>query len=418
MKLTLNESEKKDILSLYEISTKNVAIVGALSLQENYVIFLDNLYDVKQKKLIGNIWESFDNFKIFFNDTPKNLNESLINIQKEINSFVLLESKMNLQLFKSQFILMREQEGFMDKVTSGAKNLGNWAVEKGKEAVQGTTNVIKKSVQGVKDAASKFSQGEWMDAIKIVGKGVLYLARKLRDALYHPVGMILDAILVASGIGKAAQFVIWAIVVILDIYELVSGNYPQGETFYSKLLFTGVDLIGLVFAGAAAKTAKGTIGNFVRSFGKSAETMKAGIKQSPKVQGIVKQMGESLNKAPNLINQASQYLAKKAPSIHKWMSGLMSGLSKFLKKIADFLAFLGQGTIKAGGAVLSAPTKLGTKVASKLGAGVETATKIGAGAGAALTAGGVTYALDKPTNKPIEQSISFNDTGLDFENSL
>lgn len=414
MKMILSESEKKDILSLYDISTNNVAIVEALSLQENYVIFLDNLYDVKQKKLVGNIWESFDRFKLFFNDTPKNLNESLLEFQKEINSFVLLENKTNLQILKSQFILMNEQDGMMDKITGGIKSFGNWATQKGKEAIQGTKDVVNKTIQGAKDFANKFSQGEWMDALSIVKKGVVYLARKLRDALYHPVGMILDAILVASGIGKTAQFVIWAIVVVLDIYELVSGDYPEGQNLYSKLLFTGVDILGLVFAGVAAKGAKGVVGNFVRSFGKSAETMRAGIKQSPKMQGLVKQMGESLNKVPSLINQASQYLAKKAPSIHKWISGLMSGVSKFLKKIADFLAILGQGTIKAGGKVLSAPGKAIQKGVQKLGASTATAAKTSAIAtGGGLTAG-LAYAMDKPQGS----DITFDNAEFDFSQGL
>lgn len=416
--MIISQSEKKDILLQYNPEKGKVAITSLLSLNENYVIFLDEMYDIKNKKFLGNVWESFDNLKIFFNDVPRGLNENLIQIKKDINSIVLLESKTQLQFLKSQFILLNEQ-GVLDSITTGAKNFGNWAVEKGKEAVQGTKEVVSKSVQGVKDLASKFSQGEWMQAVDIVKKGTLYLARKLRDALYHPVGMVLDAILVASGIGKSAQFVIWAIVVALDIYELTSGQYPEGQNFYTKLLFTGVDIIGLVFAGVAAKTAKGVVGNFVRTFGKNLQTMKAGIQKSPAMKGIITQMSSSLGKAPKLLEQASQWLATKSPTIHKWVSGLLTKVSGFIQKIVETLAYLGQGTIKAGMTLVNAPGKAIAKTAQTLGTSAKTAGKISQGAVGVGLATGLSYGLAGTSNtKQDYSSVSFDDTGIDFNQSL
>jgi hypothetical protein len=300
------------------------------------------------------------------------------------------------------------EEGFMD-----------WAYQKGKEAVQGTKQVIQKSIQGAKDAYSKFSQGEWMQALDIVKKGTLYLARKLRDALYHPVGMVLDAILVASGIGKAAQFVIWAIVVALDIYELTTGQYPEGQNLYTKLLFTGVDMIGLVFAGVAAKTAKGVVGAFVRGFGKNLQTMRAGIQKSPAMIKIVDKIKSSLDKVPGLLSQASQWLATKSPTIHKWVSGLITKVSGFIKKIVDTLAYLGQGAIKGGAAVVSAPGKIITKTAQKLGASAPNAAKISQGAIGVGLAGGISYGLDGKSNAEGDfASVSFDDIPHDFSQGL
>jgi hypothetical protein len=405
--MIISQSEKKDILLQYNPEKGKVAITSLLSLNENYVIFLDEMYDIKNKKFLGNVWESFDNLKIFFNDVPRGLNENLIQIKKDINSIVLLESKTQLQFLKSQFILLNE-EGFLD-----------WASQKGKEAVQGTKQVIQKSIQGAKDAYSKFSQGEWMQALDIVKKGTLYLARKLRDALYHPVGMVLDAILVASGIGKAAQFVIWAIVVALDIYELTTGQYPEGQNLYTKLLFTGVDMIGLVFAGVAAKTAKGVVGAFVRGFGKNLQTMRAGIQKSPAMIKIVDKIKSSLDKVPGLLSQASQWLATKSPTIHKWVSGLITKVSGFIKKIVDTLAYLGQGAIKGGAAVVSAPGKIITKTAQKLGASAPNAAKISQGAIGVGLAGGISYGLDGKSNAEGDfASVSFDDIPHDFSQGL
>ena len=407
--MVLSEQNKREILSLYNIQKDEIAIVSALSLNENYAIFLDDLYDIKNKKLIGYVWENFDNFRIFFNDSNEILQEHLQILKNELNSITLVENKVGLQILKKQFILSeQEKKGFID-----------WAKQKGQEAISGTTKVISRSIQGVKDAANKFSQGEWMDAVKIVGQGVLYLAKKLRDALYHPVGMVLDAILVASGIGKSAQFVIWAIVVALDIYELSSGQYPEGQNFYTKLLFTGVDMIGLVFAGVAAKAANGVVGNFVRAFGKNLQTMKIGLQKSPAMIKIIEQMKSALGKAPNLLSQASQWLATKSPKIHKWMSGILGSVSLFIKKIVDALTYLGQATIKTATTVVAAPTKIVAKTAQALGSSAKTASKIGAGTTGVGLAGGLSYKMDQPSQTTQDfASASFDDVQHDFSKGL
>ena len=64
----------------------DVVITNWLSPDENYVIFLDELYDIKNKKLIGNIWENFDNFKFFLKHSfevsktvPQDIRESVLN---------------------------------------------------------------------------------------------------------------------------------------------------------------------------------------------------------------------------------------------------------------------------------------------------------------------------------------------------
>lgn len=419
MSLVISEQNRRDIMNLYNQYRKDIAIPQALSLNENYAIFLDELYDIKNVIHIGNIWESLDNFKLFFNDSSDSLNEELMSIKRDINSLVLAEGVEDLSSLKYEFIQMNEQ--VMDWIGSKAKQFGNWAAEKGNEVVQGVKQTYQTVKKGIGDAVNAISQIDLSKAFQIVGKGVLFLARKLRDALYHPVGMILDAILVASGIGKAAQFVVWAIVVILDIYELASGDYNQEEGgFYGKLLYLGVDLIGLIFAGVAAKSAKGVVGAFIKRFGKSAEAMKQGVQQTPAIKGILTQMGSAISGAPKYIQSASEYVMKKSPKIGGWMSGIMGKVGGFLKKIGDFISYLTVGTVNAAQKVVAAPGKVVTKAAQKLGVGAEKAAKAGAATTAGATTAGLSFATDapKPLAVPAVSGDMFAATPRDFSKGL
>lgn len=419
MSLVISEQLRREILTLHGQYKKHIAITQALSLNENYVIFLDELYDLKNKVHLGNVWESLDNFKLFFNDSTSDLNEDFKIIRNQVNSLVLAEGINDLSYLKYEFIQMNEQ--LMDWAKQKARQFGNWASEKGKEAVSGMKQTYQTVKKGVQDAGEAISKADLSQAFQIIGKGVVYLAKRLRDALYNPVGMILDAILVASGIGKAAQFVIWAIVVILDVYELATGDYKEEDGgFYGKLMFLGVDLIGLIFAGVAAKGAKNAVGAFIRRFGKSAETMKSGIAQSPAMKEILSKMGSTVSSAPKYLQSASEYLMKKSPKIGGWVSGILSKVGGFLKKITDFISYLTVGTFKAGQKIVTAPGKLVTKTAQKLGVGSEKAMKAGAMTTAGTISTGLAFGFDTPKPEAVPELSGdiFASTERDFSQGL
>jgi hypothetical protein len=78
---------------LNSITESNIIITDWLSPDEKYAIFLDELYDIPNKVKVGNIWENFDNFKIFLKHSfkvaeniPTNIRESVLN---SINTLVL-----------------------------------------------------------------------------------------------------------------------------------------------------------------------------------------------------------------------------------------------------------------------------------------------------------------------------------------
>jgi hypothetical protein len=346
-----------------------VVITDWLSPDENYAIFLDELYDIKNKKLIGNVWENFDNFKFFLKHSfevsktiPQDIRESVL---ETISKLVISESKQNITHLKPIFKQYLNEGWGTDAI--------EWVKKTGENTVTGIKDFVSKTYSGGKQLVSAISDGDWSQVMDLIGKGTLYVARKLREALYTPGGMILDAILIATGIGKTAQFVVWGIVVALDIYEIVSGDYEdKNESFLMRLLFTGIDIIGLVFAGAAAKAGKGVIAGILRKFGTSTKGLSKAAKSSPAFKSLLESMQAGAKGASSMMGKVGNYLQKSSPTIYKWFSGIIGGLGKVADKIASAVESVLGGTLKA-------VSKPGQVVKKALGGG-----RLGAGAQAGL----------------------------------
>jgi len=407
----ISESEKSRILSLYDVNTfDNYGVVEWLSPDEKYAIFLDELYDIENKTKIGNIFENFDNFKFFL----KHSFEVATNITEEVrkdffetyNSLVITESNQDMRELKP---IVKQ---LLKEYTFNPFNKDFYTGKNWKEIGQKTVDVGKRTVQGVKDIASNISKGDWSAAMSIIGKGALWVARKIRSALYNPVGLVLDAILVATGIGKTAQFVVWAIVVALDVYELTTGDFEDKDLAMPwRLLFLGVDILGLVFAGVAAKGAKNIVGGLIRKFGKTSEALTNAIKSSPALKGLANKILSATKSAGSFMSRANAFLQKNSPMLYKFVSGIIGKLSKFISGLTSILTGLVSGVTKA----VSAPGKI---VSKTLGGG-----KAGKGAQAAVNTGAIIYGGNKllgggGNNSGNLENVDFSNAEYDFSQGL
>ena len=376
----ITESEKNRILGLYGRPQvpESVVITEWLSPDEKFCIFFDDLIDIENKTKIGNIWENFDNFKFFLKHSfevatniPQEIKESVL---QSINSFVITESNQNMVGLKPYVKELLNEGIFGDA--------WDWMKETGQKAVQGVKDFASKSWEGLKKTYQYIKDAEWSKAFDIIKKGVLYVARSIRSALYSPIGILLDAILIATGIGKSAQFVIWAVVVGLDVYELLTGNYEDPELAMPwRLLFLGVDILGLVLAGAAAKGAKTLVGSLIRRFGKSMSGVTKAVQSSKPLQGILQKILSSAQGAGGLIQKAASQLQKSSPKIFNFLKGPFSAIGRFISKMVEMLSSLLKGTFKA----VSAP---GKSVKNVLGGG-----KLGSAAQATVNVAAPTVAL-------------------------
>lgn len=417
----ITENERNDIRLMHNLdSISNVAITNWLSPDEKYCIFLDELYDIENKLKIGNVFENFDNFKFFLKHSfevaeniPQQIKEEVL---ESINSLILTENNQNFNIIKP-YVKQLLKEGWLEDKWNQAKSVGsdvvNWGKEKVKDAYQGTKDFVKGSVEGLKKAYSYISDGDWAKAIALIGKGALWVARKIRSALYHPVGLILDAILVASGIGKTAQFVIWAVVVALDIYELTTGDYEDPSLSMGwRLLFFGVDLIGLVFAGAAAKGVKTVVQSALKRFGSSAEGLTKAVRETPVLKSATEKMLNASKSANGFMGRASTYLQKNAPKIYSFFSGAIKGLGSILTKMINVIS----GALGVGFKAISAPGKIASK---SLGGG-----RVGKMGQAGLNTTALLYGTEKLMhNKGGGENqqtagIDFSNVDIDFSKGL
>jgi len=349
-KMIITESEKSRIKSLYGISPvmENIVITNWLSPDEKYCIFLDELYDLKENLKIGNIWENFDNFKFFLKhsfevatNVPQQIKESVL---ESINSFVLTESTQNITLLKPYLKQILNENVVSD--------FGNWVKDTAVGTVKGIGDFITTGYEGLKKLGISISEGDWKNVVNLLKKGALYVARKIREALYSPVGMILDAILVASGVGVGFKMLPWAIVVALDIYEFMTGNYEDPDLSMGwRLLFFGVDILGLVTSGVLAKTSRSTILNLIGKFGKSEKGLQVAVKNSPKLKSFLQRVLQSTTNVGGHIKKTHSYLKTKSPLFYGFFSNIISGVSNFIGKLVSYI-----------GKILNAPGKLVSKI--------------------------------------------------------
>lgn len=394
-KIIISESERKRIKNLYETSVSvdsvDFVISNWLSPDEKYVIFLDELYDIESKTKLGNIWENFDNFKFFLKHSfevsttiPQQIKEDVL---KTLDSFLLTESIQNLTPLKPIFKeLLKEDWGVLG-------DLGNWAKETATSAVTGVTDFVKTSYEGLKKLGIAISEGDWMKVVDLLKKGALYVARSIRSALYHPVGLILDAILMASGVGVGFKMLPWAIVVGLDIYEFMTGNYEDPELSMGwRLFFFGIDIIGLASSGVFAKSSRTMVLNAISRFGKSEKGLQAAVQNTPKLKSFLSKILENSPKVEGFIKQAQSQIKGKSSMFFKFFSSIIGGIAKFIGKLVSYIS-----------KILTLPGRLTTK----LGAGVKTA----AGTNTLVAVAGIgTY--EKHKERKMEDDIASG-----FENS-
>lgn len=372
----INESEKNRILSLhnnYQTINYDYVITEWLSPDDNYVIFLDELYDVRKKIKIGNIWENFDNFKFFLHhsfsvskEIPKLIKESLL---KSIDSFIITESNQNMLGLKNIIIeSINEDDSYVGKFF-------NWVKDTGKEAISGTGEFINKTISGLKKTYGYISDGDWSKAFNIIKQGAFYIARSIRSALYHPVGIILDAILLATGIGKGLQVAIWSVVVGLDIYEFITGKYEDPDMAMGwRLLYFGIDIMALVTSASAAKLAKAPILGLMEKFGKTEKGLETAMRQNANLRKTGEWIAQNGGKADGFMKKGMAHLQEKSPKIYKWLLTPLAALGRWISKVVKFFYNL-----------ISIP---GRTINKSLGGG-----KLGKGAQAAFNVGAPMYGI-------------------------
>jgi hypothetical protein len=158
----------------------------------------------------------------------------------------------------------------------------------------------------------------------------------------------------------------------------------------------------MVFAGVAAKSARGLIGGVFRKFGTTTEGLTKAANSNSAFRGVLEKMLTSAQGASGVMGKVSSFLSKKSPMLFKFVSSIIGGLTKFVKKI-----------IQTIGKILGTP---GRAIEKTLGGG-----KLGKGAKAgaetsAIVGGLGTYGKTKEIqqSKELEKAFLSNNIKPDF----
>ena len=352
-KLVITEEEKREILAAHTgIQVEDIVIFKEwLTPDDKYLILFDNLIDVEEKKWYGNIWENFSNMVVFIDHLyeKSNFDKVIKEHAKKVTSKLLLtESRIDLRPHLPEIQRTLIEEGLLDDAgnwisskakavgkafTKGAKAVRDWGVDTVKSTVKGIKDFGSDVYQGIKDFGGAILSGDWKEVLNLIKKGMVYLARKVRQALYSTVGMIVDAILIATGIGKAAQFVVWAIVVALDIYEFTTGDFEhKDDPMWMRYVFFGIDIFAMCTTGALAlpfiAVLRGMRG--IKGAALAAKASKPGMFRNLllKIKGIVGKAGTFFSKAVSKLK--ASWIGKK---IGNWLGKMGTKLSTWIKKL-------------------------------------------------------------------------------------
>jgi len=293
-----------------------------LTVDEKYFILQDEVFDIQEQTTLGNIWDSLDVFKTIFRNVEVDEPEYK-EIQEGWESLPLLEGDNNLHALRD-FLL---EWSFFDDT---------WVGRQLKSAGTAIKDAAVDTWNGIKSMGIAISKGDWSEILRLLGRGVLWILRKLKSAAYSTLGIIVDAILVATGVGKTAQVVVWGLITALDVYQIINNDWPSGDdrSQFWKYLDLGFDILGLVFAGVAAKGARAI---FRPLQGLKINQMAAKVAKSARMKGIVTKIHRASKSAATKLKKVESMILKKWPSGGKFIAKIIGGFGNVMKKLQTYL---------------------------------------------------------------------------------
>lgn len=256
---------------LFEAARTNMRVKyrnGLISLSE---------YKTQPKKIL------YEFFKIV---DPKSTKKVLLeydrrtrkNLITENDNKVIIDEKISEAWDTTQLLMEFSLSGAYDWVVDKAKKVGN-AVMKGLDYV--AQQII----------------------IPIIKQGVIPLIRWIRRNLNTYLGIIVDVILSVLPTVVVMK-VVWALIVLLDIYELATGDYDpkDPERKQAPFVFLTIDIISLIFTAAAAKGISVPLKVVAR---KKAAALGPGV-----LKNLLTKLLNSMPKLKGLLMQAKQFLTK------------------------------------------------------------------------------------------------------------
>ena len=179
--------------------------------------------------------------------------------------------------------------------------------------------------------------------------------------------------------------VAWGLITALDVYQIVNNDWPDGDDREQvwKYLDLGFDVLGLVFAGVAAKGARAI---FRPLQGLKGTKLASKIAKSPKLKALIKKILKASKSAAGKLKSVANHIKGKWPAGFKWIGSILGGLGNVIKKLQTYC-----------GKLIKTSSKEGIRM-TKVSGGLPTRTGMDAvktGTKAAAVVGGLSYGIEK-----------------------
>jgi hypothetical protein len=345
-KMMITESERNRIRSLYSPKKpKDFVFDFVLTENEKYVIIMDQVFVAGGNgNSIGSIWEHTHIFNEIINESISKVESLTEEVRTNINNVVeTIEWKKELVL--------------------------EWIKEKDIISEGKTWDSIK---SGISNVASKIGNAGVEAAKAIFFKGLLPALRWVRRGLYTGVGIVIDV--VVSILAAKTNAIVWFVIVLLDIYEIGTGDYdPQDpDRMQMPFFFLFADLLGCIFTGAAALAMKKSAGAVAKGglskAGPTAVKMAEGaVQKIPGVKSSLKSVAQTLSQkigptAGGIIGKILGFIDNVLTKCLEFLKRLLS--KEGLKATATGGMVYGTGkVVEKGLTTLDKDNKVGTAIA-------------------------------------------------------
>lgn len=302
IKLLTNYNVKNTLTENVE-KLNNDQFVFDFVLSENnkYLIIMDQLFVANgDGNSIGSIWENTHIFNEILIESINNVATLTESIKTDLVSKIT-NIKWSKEIIKESIstnIILEQEKSLWDSFTSGVSNL-----------------------------ADKIGQANIELITKIFNQGVLPFLRWVRRSAYTNIGLVIDVVM--SFLAVKSSAIVWGIIVLLDIYEIATGDYdPQDSDrkMLPYLLLIG-DVLAFLFSGVISVTWK--------ALAKQIHTQ--GIKKvAPKFIPYLEKLAEKIPSLKSMLTPIANTLTQKFGS-----SGIISliirSIDKILGGLMDFL---------------------------------------------------------------------------------
>jgi hypothetical protein len=220
------------------------------------------------------------------------------------------------------------------------KNLiAKWLKEKNTIYESEEIGLWDKIKTGTVNLASKIGNAGLEMAKTVFNKGVIPALRWIRRGLYTGVGIVIDV--VVSILAAKTNAIVWFVIVLLDIYEIATGDFDPKDPNRLKtpFFFLLTDLLGCILTSAFAFAAKKAL---------PAITKQGLEKGAPQLVGPIKTLSSKLPSVESkLISTATELELKLGPKSSGVLGRIKGFISRILTQFRQFLSklFSKQGAV-------------------------------------------------------------------------